>query len=65
MLERVAEVVLVRRAELGRQLAGFRQQWFGRMHRIDKFFHRVHPPPGAQMHTHRGHLLCLIPLPAP
>ena len=26
------------------------------MHRIDKFFHRVKPPPGAKMDTHKGAL---------
>ncbi|BDA47389.1 Kynurenine 3-monooxygenase [Coccomyxa sp. Obi] len=44
------------RAELQRQVVGFRQQWFGKMHRIDKFFHRVKPPPGAHLDTHRGEL---------
>ncbi|KAK9905507.1 hypothetical protein WJX75_001138 [Coccomyxa subellipsoidea] len=44
------------RAELQRQIAGFRQQWFGRMHRIDKFFHRVKPPAGTHLDTHRGEL---------
>ena len=42
------------REELGRQVAGLRQRWFGRMHRVDKFFHRVRPPPSAHMDTHRG-----------
>lgn len=42
------------RDEVGKQIAGFKQQWFGRMHRIDKFFHRVKPPPGAEMKTHKG-----------
>ncbi|CAL8472165.1 g11707 [Coccomyxa elongata] len=44
------------RAELQRQIAGFRSNWFGKMHRIDKFFHRVKPPPGAHLDTHRGDL---------
>ena len=49
------------REELGKQIAGFQQEWFGRMHRIDKFFHRVRPPPGAKMDTHKGALptICL------
>ena len=42
------------REELQTQIAGFRQRWFGRMHRVDKFFHRVRPPPGSHMETHRG-----------
>ena len=42
------------REELRTQIAGFRQQWFGRMHRVDKFFHRVRPPPQTHMDTHRG-----------
>ena len=42
------------REALGEQLAGFQQEWFGRMHRIDKFFHRVKPPPGIKMDTHKG-----------
>ena len=42
------------RDEVSRQIAGFKQEWFGRMHRIDKFFHRVRPPPGAKMSTHKG-----------
>ena len=42
------------REELRGQIAGFRQQWFGRMHRVDKFFHRVCPPPGAHLDTHKG-----------
>ena len=46
--------VAVCRDEVSKQIAGFRQEWFGRMHRIDKFFHRVKPPPGAEMSTHKG-----------
>ena len=42
------------RDEVSKQIAGFKQEWFGRMHRIDKFFHRVRPPPGAHMNTHKG-----------
>lgn len=42
------------REELRAQIAGFRQQWFGRMHRVDKFFHRVRPAPGMHMEMHRG-----------
>lgn len=42
------------REALGEQIAGFQQEWFGRMHRIDKFFHRVKPPPGTRMDTHKG-----------
>ena len=44
---------------MGKQIAGFQQQWFGRMHRIDKFFHRVKPPPGAEMNTHKGYYFWL------
>ncbi len=44
----------MRRDEVSKQIAGFKQEWFGRMHRIDKFFHRVRPPPGAKMNTHKG-----------
>ena len=46
------------RDEVSKQIAGFRQQWFGRMHRIDKFFHRVRPPQGARMSTHKGAMPC-------
>ena len=42
------------REELSKQIAGFQQEWFGRMHRIDKFFHRVRLPPGAKMDAHKG-----------
>ena len=50
----------MRRDEVSKQIAGFQQQWFGRMHRIDKFFHRVKPPSGATMNTHKGAAPCAI-----
>ena len=36
---------------MAEQVRGFRQRWYGRMHRIDKFFHHVPPPPGAALQT--------------
>ena len=36
---------------MAQQVPGFRQRWYGRMHRIDKFFHQVPPPPGAALQT--------------
>lgn len=54
MLSYHIESGFVCRDEVSQQIAGFQQQWFGRMHRIDKFFHRVKPPPGATMKTHKG-----------
>lgn len=39
------------REAMAQQVPGFGQRWFGRMHRIDKFFHHVPPPPGTALQT--------------
>ncbi|KAK9836175.1 hypothetical protein WJX81_006914 [Elliptochloris bilobata] len=39
------------RDAMAQQVPGFRQRWSGRMHRIDKFFHHVQPPPGSALQT--------------
>ena len=52
------------REAMAQQVPGFRQRWFGRMHRIDKFFHHVPPPPGAALQTpHSAPNSPLIPCP--
>ncbi len=40
------------------QVPGFWQHWYGRMHRIDKFFHHVPPPAGAALQTPHSALTC-------
>ena len=49
-----------RREAMAQQVPGFRQRWFGRMHRIDKFFHHVPPPPGAALQTPHSAPISLV-----
>ncbi|KAK9792051.1 hypothetical protein WJX73_007017 [Symbiochloris irregularis] len=45
------------RGELERQVPDYKGQWYGRMHRIDKFFHQIAPGPDEPApQTPRGEL---------
>ena len=39
------------RDAVGKQIPRFKQQWSGRMHRVDMFLYRVKPPPDAEVNT--------------